>query len=302
MTVKGKHAFQSTLLDTGDPLRPGSNAWNADIPITMLSGFIAARYSPNEGPVEEYSLANGGGIGIVTNVAAKTVTFTLQPHGHSASDIADFTEAVQDAIGATLMAGSGITIAYNDPANTITIAASGGGGGGVGQQTIFVPAGAITPRTTNGAARGTVETATNRIMISSLDFDTATQEFAQFAVQMPKGWDEGTLVCQFLWSHAAAATNFGVAWAIEAVAFADDDAADAAFGTAVQVADTGGTTNDIYISPETGPLTVAGSPGNEEWVVFQVKRVPADAADTLAVDARLLGVKIHYTTNAATDD
>jgi hypothetical protein len=170
------------------------------------------------------------------------------------------------------------------------------------QQTIWVPAGAMTARTTNGAGSGTVETSTNRVMLKSMDFDTTTQEFAQFAIQMPKGWNEGTLVCQFVWSHPATTTNFGVVWAIEAVAFADDDAADTAFGTAVTATDTGGTTNDIYISPETAAMTVAGSPGAEEWVVFQVKRNVSDGSDNMAVDARLLGVKVHYTINAFGDD
>jgi hypothetical protein len=172
----------------------------------------------------------------------------------------------------------------------------------VGQQTIWVPAGAMTARTTNGAASGTVETSTNKVMLKTLDFDTTTQEFAQFAIQMPKGWDESTLICQFVWSHPSTTTNFGVVWAVEAVGLADDDAADSAFGTAVTATDTGGTTNDVYISPETGAMTVAGSPGPEEWVVFQVKRNVSDGSDNMAVDARLHGVRIHYTTDAAKDD
>jgi hypothetical protein len=171
-----------------------------------------------------------------------------------------------------------------------------------GQQTIWVPAVAMYPRTTNGPGSGTVETTTNRVMLRTLNFDTTTQEFAQFAIQMPKSWDEGTIVAQFVWSHAATTTNFGVVWQLQAVGFIDDDAADTAFGTAQTATDTGGTTNDIYISPETAAITVAGTPTAEEWVVFQVARVPANASDTMAIDARLHGVKIHYTTNAARDD
>jgi hypothetical protein len=171
-----------------------------------------------------------------------------------------------------------------------------------GQQTIWVPAIAMVPRTTNPPALGSVETTTNRVMLRTLNFDTTTQEFAQFAIQMPKSWDEGTIVAQFVWSHAATTTNFGVVWQLQAIGFTDDDAADAAFGTAQTATDTGGTTNDIYISPETAAITVAGTPAPEEWVVFQVARVPANASDTMAIDARLHGVKIHYTTNAARDD
>jgi hypothetical protein len=196
--------------------------------------------------------------------------------------------------------GTGLTLSAGSLAVTPDTYAAAGDI--IGQQTISVPAGSMYARTTNGAASGSGESSTNKVMRKSWDFDTTTQEFVQFAVWMPKGWDEGTLICQFMWSHPSTTTNFGVVWAIEAVAFADDDALDSAFGTAVQVADTGGTTDDRYTTAETGALTVAGSPGAEEWVVFQVKRVPADGSDTMAVDARLEGVKIHYTTNAATDD
>jgi hypothetical protein len=171
----------------------------------------------------------------------------------------------------------------------------------LGKQTIWIPASGMTSRTTNGAASGTVETTTNKIMFKTLDFDTTTQEFAQFAIQMPKSWNEGTVIAQFIWSHAATTVNFGVVWAIEAVAFNDDDAGDAAFGTAQQIADTGGTTNDIYRTSETPAITIAGSPTAEEWVVFQIKRVPSDGSDTMAIDARLHGVKLHYTTDAGSD-
>lgn len=171
----------------------------------------------------------------------------------------------------------------------------------VGKQTIWVPAGAMTSRSTNGAASGSVETTTNKVMLSSLDFDTTTQEFAQFAIRMPKGWNESTLTFQAVWSHASTTTNFGVAWALEAVALSDAEATDTAFGTAVQVTDTGGTTNMLYVTAESGALTVGNTPAAQDWVVFQVKRVPADAADTLAIDARLHGITLFYTTDAATD-
>ena len=39
-------------------------------------------------------------------------------------DVLDWTEAVQDTVGAFLVAGTGISITYNDPSNTLTIASS----------------------------------------------------------------------------------------------------------------------------------------------------------------------------------
>ena len=172
----------------------------------------------------------------------------------------------------------------------------------LGKQTIWVPASAMYPRTTGGAAIGTIQSATNNINLRTLDFDTATYEFAQFVIQMPKSWNEGTLIFQFIWTHAATTTNFGVEWVVRSTAYANDDALDVAPSNDVVIADTGGTTNDIYITGETPPHTVPGSPAAEELVLFDVYRNYVSASDTMAVDARLIGVKIHYTVDAAKDD
>lgn len=173
----------------------------------------------------------------------------------------------------------------------------------LGQQTIWVPAVAMYPRATNGAVYGSIETTTNKVMLKTLDFDTTTVEYAQFAIQMPKSWNEATgIIPQFVWTHGDTTVDFGVTWAIQAVAIPDNSASDVAFGTAVSISDLGGVTNNIYISGEASPFTVEGNPSPEEWVVFQVWRNPANISDTLAVDARLLGVKLHYTVNAAKDD
>ena len=48
--------------------------------------------------------------------------------------------------------------------------------------------------------------------------------------------------------------------------------------------------------------TVAGTPQAGDWVTFQVLRKADDGTnDTLAVDARLLGVRLYITTDAADD-
>lgn len=45
-----------------------------------------------------------------------------------ASTISDFSEAVDDRVSSLLVAGTNITLTYNDPAGTLTINATGGGG------------------------------------------------------------------------------------------------------------------------------------------------------------------------------
>jgi hypothetical protein len=170
-----------------------------------------------------------------------------------------------------------------------------------GQQTIWVPAAAMTAATTNGAASGQIETTTNNVNVVTLDFDEATDEYGHFQVQMPKSWDEGTVIAQFVWSTTA--TSGDCIWGLQAVAFADDDALDTAFGTAQTVTDTAkGTASDVAITAETSAITVAGSPGSEEYVCFRVYRDANAGGDTLAADARLHGVKLHYTVNTLKDD
>lgn len=171
-----------------------------------------------------------------------------------------------------------------------------------GRTAIWIPAAAMTPRITNGPAANQVETATNKVQIRSLDFDASTRQFAQFAFRMPKSWDAGNISAVFEWSHAAAVTNFGVSWGIQGVAISDHDAGDAAFGTAQQANDVGGTTNTFYASPETAAVTIAGAPAAEDVVVFTVFRVADDAVnDTLSVNARLHGVTLYINTAAGTD-
>lgn len=171
----------------------------------------------------------------------------------------------------------------------------------VGKQTIWVPAAAMNARATNGAAFGSVEMATNKNMVRTLDFDTTTQEFAQFDIRMPKSWNESTVTFIPLWSHAATTTNFGVVWAVDAVAISDNETLDVAFGTEQTSIDTGGTTNRLYQGPESAAITIAGSPQAGDYVMFRIKRNPADAGDTMAIDARLHGVVLIYTIDTNDD-
>ncbi len=165
-------------------------------------------------------------------------------------------------------------------------------------QELFIPAAAMTSRTTSGAAQGTTESTTNKIMSKTLDFDAAAAEYAQFMLRMPKRWDLGILTFQFVW--AATATG-NVIWGGQAVALSDDDVLDAAFGTAQTVTDGVTATTDVMHSAKTSAATVAGTPAANDLVVFQVYRDAAAGGDTCAVDAKLLGVIITITTNAGDD-
>jgi hypothetical protein len=173
---------------------------------------------------------------------------------------------------------------------------------GTGRQAIRVMANQITPSASGGcAALATIASAANQPDIQTLDFDTTTQEYAQFSIPMPKRWNEGTVTFKPIWSHAATTVNFGVVWDLQALALSNDDAIAQAFGTAATSTDTGGTTDDLYVGPESAAITVAGTPAAEDVVFFRLSRVTGDGGDTLAVDARLHGIVLYITTDAEND-
>ena len=160
-----------------------------------------------------------------------------------------------------------------------------------------VYAGSMTPRTTNGAAAGLTELAANKNMVRTLDFDTTTQEFAQFDIVMPKGWDEGTISFQPIWTAGSGSGT--VVWALQAVATGDGDDMDVAFGTEQTSTDTFVAANKRHIAPTSSAITIAGTPAEGDVVQCQIKRVPA--SDTLAVDARLISARIFLTINSISD-
>ena len=170
-----------------------------------------------------------------------------------------------------------------------------------GKETIWVPSSAMYGATTNPADAQQVETTATRPDMKVLDFDKDTDEFAQFSIAMPKSWNEGTLTYQVYWTPGS--TNTGdCVFGLQAVACADNDTIDVAYGTAVNVTDAGiGTVEDQQISSESGAVTVAGSPAAGELTYFQLFRDANAGGDTFTADARVLGVKIFFTTDAAND-
>jgi hypothetical protein len=261
------------------------------------------------------TLANGAGSGAFT--AADTFAITFLRAGDKGADGSNGTVAVSGTptvgqfgiwTNSTTVKGVSVTGIVKGNGSSDPTAASDGTdylssatGMKQGKQTIWIPAAAMISRTTNGAATGSMETTTNKNMFRTLDFDASTQEFAQFEVFFPKSWNLGTVTFRPVWSHASTTTNFGVVWSLAGVARSDDDAGDVAFGGDPTSSDTGGTTNDIYIGPESSAVTIAGTPAAGDVVQFQVSRIVSDGGDTMAIDARLHGIQVFFTTNAAND-
>ncbi len=153
---------------------------------------------------------------------------------------------------------------------------------------------------TGTPAFGTVSTGSS-IKYRTLDFDPSSTESAIFTVAMPKSWNAGTVTFVPVWSHGATTINFGVDWQLRGQAISDGDSGNFSPAGQQGSVDTGGTTDSIYQGPESAAITIQGSPAKNDSVTFEIFRNTSSGSDTLAVDARLHGIKLFYTTDAGND-
>ena len=205
-----------------------------------------------------------------------------------ADDAVGAAAIADNAIGTEAIADDAVTSAK--VANDIKVA---------GKETIWVPAAAMYPETTNGCADLEQVELSNGPELKCLDFAAAADDFAQFSIAFPKSWNEGTITFQAFFTVTG--TNTGtVAWGLAGRSFADNADLNTAFGTIVVATAKAhsGTSNDVNVSAVSGAVTVAGA-AVDTLTCFQVSRDVT--ADTQTGAARLLGIKLFFTTDAAND-
>lgn len=149
-------------------------------------------------------------------------------------------------------------------------------------------AGSLIPRATNGPGVAVLETATNRRMRDVLDFDAATDQFAQVWFVWPEGWN--TFTVEFFWRCATGTGS--VVWGAQALVVTDGDAEDVAFGTAQTVTDAAASANTHRQSAATPAITPAGTVGAGKRTSLQIFRDADNGSDDMSQVARLTGILI----------
>lgn len=183
--------------------------------------------------------------------------------------------------------------------NPHSVTASQVGALALGKHTIqFLPGAFIDPD--SGGPEFLKVTATN--MLPAWGFDTSADEELWFAFRAPKSSNESAgFTFDYVWSHPATTTNFGVAMFLQLVAVGNSDLISTSMGTAVELDDTGGTTNDIFISGESGTVTPGGSWAEGDLIIGRLYRDVSDSFDNMAVDMRLHALNLYVTINAGND-
>jgi hypothetical protein len=264
--------------------------------LTQATARILGRTSASTGAIEEIQI--GSGLSLSAGELSATGGSGVTAVGPSTDDVLSVSgsDLVADDAGADriifwddsesklryLEAGSGLSIS----GTTMTVTATGGA------TNLWIPASAWIPKTTAGCGVDSRETTTNDQNFDELLFDAGSDELADALVVMPSNYNNGTITARFYWT--AASGSGGVAWGIQGRAFANDDALDTAAGTAQLVTDTLIAANDMHITSATSAVTIGGTPAANTPIQFSIYRDVSDAADNLAVDARLLGVEIIF--------
>lgn len=261
--------------------RAGANV-GANVQITTTGMFIGNSTANTTGTVTTESFSNST-ITSVYGLAGANVGANVQL---SSSSLLFGNSTVNTSIQST-----GVKFADGNTQNTAAF----------GKTMVWIPAGAMKARTTAGATSNTYESTTNFVNFDVFDFSATVNNFTQFSMNMPKAWNGSTVTAQFMWLQPATTTNFGTVWSLSGVGFANTSPSDTAQGTAVLVTSTGAVNNAIYVSPETAAITIGGNVSSQSLVNFEVKRVATDAGDTMAVIAKLLGVRLYYTSNTTND-
>lgn len=164
--------------------------------------------------------------------------------------------------------------------------------------TIFIPAGAMTPTDGNGATPGAVKfvDATHDTMA----FPSTADKSVEFSVAMPDDWDRGAVKAKVLWTFydsTAGQSGQAVRWQLGAITARDGDDISDAPTEYTNIDDMTQSANELCRSGASAAITAEGTVEAGGFLHFTLKR-DADYAPSggtaLSTEALALGVVIQF--------
>lgn len=170
-----------------------------------------------------------------------------------------------------------------------------------GVQDVPIMAAAMWPTEANGCTPLTrVAMATSLLNLQVLEFPVSSQTFAQVLFVLPRKYNNSTITAVVHWKPAATGSG-DVRWGIQLASYRNDDPLTGVFGTEVAVSDTYIALHDEHITSATAAITPSGTIADGNLMALQINRDPGAGADTLDVNAQLIGIVLRVTTDASID-
>jgi len=191
----------------------------------------------------------------------------------------------------------------------------------VGKETTWVPAAKMYPSVTNGATGeeitdspggDTANTLTPNLIeltagnpcLHVWEFPTGVVRSAEFCIAMPKRWNLGTVTFEAYWTTQSADTG-SVIFNLQGVAMGTTETIDTPFTGGTPAAGQSSTAaaqgiENLVKGAESSAYTIGGTPGDDNMCFFRLSR--DGATDTHTGTALLTGIKLYWTSDAATDD
>ena len=171
---------------------------------------------------------------------------------------------------------------------------------GIGKNETWIGARSMTARVTSGAGSATRDSGANDITQPVFDFDASSQEYVHLEWVAPKRWNKGTVAFKAYWVADAGTPAETAAFVLAGRSISHDDPVNGAFGTAQSSSVAMTATGKLQVGAESAQITIGSTPLDGDLIVFELSRDVA--TDNLAADARLVGIKLIWTSNATSDD
>jgi len=136
------------------------------------------------------------------------------------------------------------------------------------------------------SAPGVSYTAGTNFTYMTLDFDQSTAEKCYFIAPLVQAYGGGNISAKIYWTASATGN---VVWGIKYLGRVDDEVLDSALSSQSTVTDSVTAANDLMVATVTlSSPSLAGG----DLLILELSRVAGDAGDTLAADAKFLGMAL----------